>query len=277
MVASTFSTGTPAPLARYFFVIYRVDGDSLVVQTQPAHSWISGQLARHWGNQYFGRFAPAEEVCLAAALHDIGFAQWERAPTLNPETRRPYSFSELPARVHFQLWSNGVEQMLGFGFYPALLVSLHYSRICQRHFQAPTTEEGRLKAKFLDEQKQIQEDLLSALRQDPSYQTSVNRENLHRNHDLITLWDWISLILMLDDQPEITLDQVPDSRSRASIRLRRKSRGHLILEPWPFWSPFVHLVTEIRRIPLSFKNELQMQRAIKEADPVACRFSMTPT
>ena len=59
-------------------------------------AWVSGELARAWGNEEFGQFVPPKELCLAAEQHDIGWLLWEQAPTLNPETGYPYRFTELP-------------------------------------------------------------------------------------------------------------------------------------------------------------------------------------
>jgi hypothetical protein len=46
-----------------------------VAVAQPAHAWISGQLARAWGNERFGAVEPLSEVCLAAEQHDVGMAE----------------------------------------------------------------------------------------------------------------------------------------------------------------------------------------------------------
>ena len=54
-------------------MLHRADPDGPIVITQPAHAWVSGQLAQAWGNESFGEFAPREEVCLAAEQHDIGW------------------------------------------------------------------------------------------------------------------------------------------------------------------------------------------------------------
>ena len=65
-------------------MLIREEAKGLLLVSQPMHAWVSGQLARSWGNTAFGHFAPPEEVCLAAELHDIGFLEWERCPTFNP-------------------------------------------------------------------------------------------------------------------------------------------------------------------------------------------------
>ena len=77
-------------------MVIREDGDGWIAIGQPAHAWVSGQLARAWGNARFPTPAPHEEVCLAAEQHDIGMAAWDLEPTFNPATGLPHSFIELP-------------------------------------------------------------------------------------------------------------------------------------------------------------------------------------
>ena len=72
------------------------DGSGTLLIGQPSHAWISGQLARAWGNAEFGPLAPREEVCLAAEQHDLGMAEWDLSPTLNAGTGLPHSFVEMP-------------------------------------------------------------------------------------------------------------------------------------------------------------------------------------
>src|SRR5438093_3702973 len=100
-------------------MLHRHEEEGLIVISQAAHAWVSGQLARHWGNDTFGHFAPIEEVCLAAEQHDIGFLDWEQAPALNRQTGWPQTFLEMPVAEHLAVWSKGIRQMLRFGRYPA--------------------------------------------------------------------------------------------------------------------------------------------------------------
>ena len=86
-------------------MLHRNDPDGLIVIAQPAHAWISGQLARAWGNAQFGQVAPWEEVCLAAEQHDIGMAAWETAPTFNPQTGRSHHFMNLPIGLHLAVFA----------------------------------------------------------------------------------------------------------------------------------------------------------------------------
>jgi len=69
--------------------------------SQPAHAWISGQLLRAWNGNF------AEPLLLAAEQHDIGWMDWETAPSFNPATGRPHLFREIGASVHAPMWRRG--------------------------------------------------------------------------------------------------------------------------------------------------------------------------
>ena len=56
-------------------VLHEVE-DGVVAVGQPSHAWLSGQLARGWGNERFGAVWPWEEVWLGAEQHDLGMAEW---------------------------------------------------------------------------------------------------------------------------------------------------------------------------------------------------------
>src|SRR5690348_13620620 len=111
-------------------MLFREDGDDAVIAiAQPSHAWLAGQIVRGWGNEGFAQPEPWEDVCLGAALHDIGWLAWEAAPTLDPATGRPPDFRAMGARTHAETWTRGVRQALTIGRYPALLVSLHADEI----------------------------------------------------------------------------------------------------------------------------------------------------
>ena len=47
-------------------MLLRKDGLDVIAIPQPSHAWLSGQLARAWGNDQFAVPLPNEDVCLAA-------------------------------------------------------------------------------------------------------------------------------------------------------------------------------------------------------------------
>ena len=83
-------------------MLLRPDGDAVICIGQPAHAFVSGQLAAGWQP----RPEPFEEVVLAATQHDAGMADWDAAPELNPDTGLPQSFMEMELGTHLRLWSH---------------------------------------------------------------------------------------------------------------------------------------------------------------------------
>ena len=107
-------------------MLLREEGDGSVLAIgQPAHAWVSGQLARAWGNAAFGEVSPREPVCLAAEQHDIGMALYDLAPRLDPATGLPFPFDRMPFPLHLELWEAAPRRVLAQSRYAALLVSMH--------------------------------------------------------------------------------------------------------------------------------------------------------
>ncbi len=98
-------------------MLLRKDGESVIAIPQPSHAWLSGQLARAWGNERFVAPVPNEEVCLAAEQHDIGWLSWEASPVLDERTGLPQEFFALPSRRHIAIWREGVRRASFFGRY----------------------------------------------------------------------------------------------------------------------------------------------------------------
>jgi hypothetical protein len=67
-------------------MLLRKDGPGVIAIPQPSHAWLSGQMARAWGNAHFTAPAPHEEVCLSAKQHDIGWLASEIAPAFDAGT-----------------------------------------------------------------------------------------------------------------------------------------------------------------------------------------------
>src|SRR5437763_8520911 len=109
-------------------MLVRRDDHGALLIGQPAHAWISGQLARAWGNEAFGELEPRDPVCLAAEQHDIGMADWDLEAARNPETGLPRSFMEIPIDAHLKMWHTGPRRLLRQSRYAALLTSMHGMR-----------------------------------------------------------------------------------------------------------------------------------------------------
>jgi uncharacterized protein DUF3891 len=237
-------------------MLLRRDGDDAIAIGQPAHAWVSGQLARAWGNERFGAVEPWEEVCLAAEQHDIGMAEWERAPTLNPETRLPRSFMELELGEHLEIWWRAAPLVLPQSRYAALLVSMHGTALYERRDLAPLAPADVERVQgFLAGQRELQERLLAGL---PAADT------VPRNQRLVWTWDSLSLGLLLDWMP-FELTAVPSAEAPVDIAVRLGPDGRVALDPWPFAAPRLTVRSEGRRLTGRFDDEAAMRAALAAA------------
>jgi Protein of unknown function (DUF3891) len=218
-------------------VLLRNDQKGVLAIGQPAHAWVSGQLARGWGNAEFGAVAPREEVCLGAEQHDVGMAAWDLAPTRNPETGLPHSFMELPLSTHLELWRAGPPRLLTQSRYAALLVSMHGHRLYQhRDLGRLTPAEGAAVQAFLRDQHGWQQLLLQSLRADPATARAATPELVRRNSDLLWTWDFLSLALCLR-WPPCTAREVPAAQGTVDLLLEPgDSPLSVTIDPWPFTS-----------------------------------------
>jgi Protein of unknown function (DUF3891) len=227
------------------------DGGYLAIG-QASHAWLSGQLARAWGNDRFGPVEPWEEVCLGAEQHDVGWAEWDLDPEIDPETGRPHTFISLPLPEKIALWSGAARKMLSQSRYAALLVSMHGTALYERF--PPEDPDGIVKA-FLHKQHEFQSGLAQGL--DPV--------ELRRNQKLVFAWDYISLALCLDWAPA-EVDDVP-AADGTPLTLKLGEDGEL--DPWPFREERVELKAEARRLAQGAAFE-------PDSPPVTLEFTLRP-
>ena len=227
-------------------MLLRPDGDDVIAIGQPAHAWLSGQLARAWGDPV----EPWEEVCLAAEQHDVGMAAWEQRPTLNPQTGLPRSFMELELDEHLEIWWSAAPLVIPQSRYAALLVSMHGTALYERRdlSRLEPADVARVRA-FLDGQAELQARLLETLRADPRTAPVATDEIVRRNQRLVWRWDSLSLGLLLDWAP-------------------------LELDPWPFRDDRITVRCEGRRLTGRFDDEEAMRAALAAAPWVTLEFDL---
>jgi hypothetical protein len=220
--------------------------------SQPTHAWVSGQLARAWGNERFGLVEPWEDVCLGAEQHDLGWTEWERRPTLNPATGLPRRFFELPTGEHVALWHDASQRMLTQSRYAALLVSLHISTLYERHnYVNDSPAEVQVAHDLLAREHAFQDALLDGLRSDPRYAGYATPDAVRRNQRLVAVWDVLSLLLGTGKPVEKLIDDVPTAAENVAVAVTPLSATgeRWAIDPWPFREATVSLRYEGRRVP----------------------------
>jgi len=104
-------------------VILRDDGLGV---PQTAHSALAGRLAEAWA---LDADLPAQDLRVAAAIHDLGWTGWEQDP-------RAVNFLDVETDEHVEIWTAGTDAAATFGRWPGLLVSLHCTRLMGWRTQA---------------------------------------------------------------------------------------------------------------------------------------------
>ena len=219
-------------------------------------------LARAWGNELFKPLA--EEVCLACEQHDIGFLDWERRPTRNPATGLPYHFLEMPTRLHLELWTTGVQRTLRFGRNPALLVSMHFTNIARQGWTSDPQKKELVHA-YLEEQDALQTTLKTSLRNDYRYGLGLSDETILSDAKLVSVLDWVSLLICLRCREAKTTDKVPSFNGPSQLRVSPLDPAGNCYEvhPWPFGASKVSVFCEGRRLLQTYKTEDEIQEALR--------------
>ncbi|HEX8074078.1 MAG TPA: DUF3891 family protein [Thermoleophilaceae bacterium] len=255
-------------------MVLRREGDAVIAIGQPAHAWLSGQLARAWGNERFGAPDPWEEVCLAAEQHDAGMADWDAAPELNPETGLPYSFVEMPVETHIRVWEHAWERVLPQSRYAALLVSMHGTALYGLRDLTKLDERQTARVRgYLEQQRAVQESLRSTL--DGDGRGAEAALSLSRNQRLIWTWDAFSLALCLDWPPR-ALTGVPAVAGQLDVALEPDGERRVRVEPWPFAAEPVHVRCEGRVLEGRFEDEGAMRAALRAAPWRSLEFELVP-
>lgn len=258
-------------------MLLRHEGRSVLSIPQQSHAWISGQLARVWGNDRFPSPEPWEEVCLAAEQHDIGMAGWDLEPTLNPDTGLPHSFLEMPLGTHLSLWDAAPQRLLVQSRYAALLVSMHGARLYRRR-NLEELEPGQADAvrSYLAGQREFQSELIEALSNDPLSGPWVETQALERNSQLVWIWDFLSLAVCLDWAPRTARD-APTLQGGVDIEIERGPRPRtLTLDPWPFRADAVAVRCDGRRLRPRLENEQELRAALAPSRGEVARFEFLP-
>ncbi|ACB94155.1 DUF3891 family protein [Beijerinckia indica] len=255
-------------------MLLRSEGLETIAFSQPSHAWLSGQLARQWGNAHFAPPEPFEDVCLATEQHDLGWQEWEAAPALNEKTGLPQQFFEVPGDVHMKLWREGIGTAQIYGRFVAVLVSLHAVTIYGFAFD-PKTAEPAHAAKvhaFLDALAAQREEWLRQLRANPQFSNVVTNQALEHCRLLIGVLDRLSLDICFGVKSEKFYRNVPMTR-RETTDLRLRPVDHdpaeLVLTPWPFRQDVIKVRVLGKLLHSRFASQAQLDDALLKAQDQA--------
>ena len=248
-------------------MLFRESPSPPLAISQPAHAWISGQLMRAWAEPL------PEAVLLAAEQHDIGWLDWEAAPTFDPATGRPHLFRHVGVERHAPMWARGVDRALGaWGSRVALLISRHGSVIYTKFTdRGGMTDADRAAAEhYVQTQGVLQASWARAL--------GLDEATLVHDTALVALSDTISLALCGELATPLSFDAPGRADSMRGMRLLSTGVGEFTLAPWPFRGEVLVVEAEGRVLPASgrFADEAAMRAWHISAERVVVRARLVP-
>ena len=248
-------------------VIHHDSDGSVICIGQASHAWISGQLARHWGNDGFDRPEPFDEVCLGAEQHDVGMAEWDLAPKLNSNTGRPVSFMEMPLATHLELWSEAPRKVLTQSPYAALLVSMHGHALYERRDTGePDSDDSIAVKRFVSDQEAFQRDLLDHLDEDPA--------RARHNQKLVWTLDFLSLAPLMGWVPDTVAAPTRLGEPLAELSVESAGVRRLTVDPWPFRDDEIEVRCHGRRLRDRYSDEASMRSALAAAPWLTVRVAL---
>jgi hypothetical protein len=245
-------------------VLVRLDDSGALAIGQLSHAWLSGQLARLWGNPQFGAVEPREEIALGAEQHDIGWALSDLEPRFSQQTGLPRSFLELTVEEHLAIWRGAPERLMSQSLHAALVVSLHGRSLSQLRMRSTSNQTEALQA-HVEEEHARQAQLCSTL--------GISEAQAERIQRQMWTWDGLSLALCNAWRPFVAGD-VPTAEGLIAVELRDREDGTSTLDPWPFGSKRVEVRCEARRLEARYADEAAMRRAFERAEPVTLTFAL---
>jgi hypothetical protein len=248
-------------------MLLRRDDHGVLAIGQASHAWISGQLARAWGNARFPPPEPYEEVCLAAEQHDLGMTLWDLDPARDPESGLPYSFMEMPLPMHLGLWSAAPERLITQSRLAAVLVSMHGWRLYRRRKldQLPPDQAAAVRD-YLDAQRLFRDQVGAG----------IDARALERASQLVWTWDFLSLAICLE-WSDRTAREVPTVDGPVDIEITSVGERRIGLEPWPFEAGTRTVRCEARRLGSRYETDDALRAALSAASWEMLEFELLAT
>ncbi|MBZ5599055.1 MAG: DUF3891 family protein [Acidobacteriia bacterium] len=204
---------------------------------QPDHAALAGDLAARIRSP---QFPPLDaDVVQAIALHDEGWAAFDRAPNLNGRGR-PLSFFEMALKDFLRAWTDSIERARQESAIGGILVSEHFCRLGRWRLQSveDTPEDGAAVHDFLEREAERQQQL--------SRRQNRGLEEILVLVDVLQFCDLLSLYLCCGARDAV---KFPQKFNGQTVCMQRD--GELYRTDPPLFGGGVSLAVRARRYPSS--------------------------
>jgi hypothetical protein len=244
-------------------MLIRPGEDGALAIGQLSHAWLSGQLARAWGNERFDAPEPRRGVALGAEQHDVGWALFDLEPRWNPDTGLPRSFLELTVDNHLEIWRPAPERLITTSLHAALVISMHGSSLSEAR-QTMVPDEAAKLQEHIDIEHARQAELRERL--------GVSEAQAERTRRQMWTWDALSLALCHGWRPFVARDVPTADGELVDVTLADDDALH----PWPFAADRVEVRCEARRLAPRYEDEPAMLEGFAAAPVETLRLALAP-
>jgi uncharacterized protein DUF3891 len=225
-----------------FLVIVRPAQHGVHLITQPDHAHLAAQIIEHAVT--LKAHPRRDQILLAVAEHDNGWAEEDAAPIVNPTTGHPADFVNVPLAVRHRVWPRAIHRLAQHPW-PAALVAEHAVVVYDRF----RVEDGW--TPFFSG--------LEAARDQMVRTSGLTSTELISDYVYVRLADLISLLFcMAASQPQHVGDW--------SVQL---TGDRVVVTPDPFGGQSIPIEIRAREIPdRTFESDDELRATVRAAPEV---------
>jgi len=244
--------------------------------THPDHARLAGAFAERWGNERFLRPEPRSHVLKGIARHDDGWAARDAAPQITKQGKpsafsvelvgKYSAFEEIDLADYLAVRDRAVRLIAAEDAYAAVLISMHTYSLLTDHADRSTIapEQLPLLDEFLKQQRELQQTLVRAIRDNPQFLAEQATEDAILDHfHLLQATDNLSLLTCVDFRaPAHLLHPLPlRDGSHERVNVQTVGSRHFVLDPYPLDAPSLTFSFPARHVEgKTFHSSSELQR-----------------
>lgn len=249
--------------------------------SQIEHARLSAELATAWRTESSAHPDEVRDELLAAILHhDDGWASSEANPTVDPESGKPYSFTELARDQSLILWRDSILRARQFGPLAGWVVAGHFVRLLVDSDDA----ERDSSRDWLAQVSKWRQSWLNEWHADNRQLNTVALagECLEwvRTFDWISLWLCCNCSATVEDEPDEPMTIEPGAVCDRHVTFspaNTRAKGEpstIYVTPWPFAGEQVEV--DVLGYAVQAKRYTLADELAKNRSPVRLRWRLTP-
>ena len=204
-------------------MLVRDAGEAWQIVLQTDHADLCAELARAWRP----RPEPFGSVLTATERHDDGWAVWEQAPLVEPETGRPLNFLDVPVPAHLTFYRACIAAVSDQDPYAGLLISMHGAGIYRQRYG---TDLALSLTRAAEVAEQVEEFVAEQEASHPVRLAATGHSDDERwaDYHLLQLYDRLSLYFCMRDVENGESWEIGD------YRLAPLGPWRVTVDPYPF-------------------------------------------